>query len=91
MYLLPELLEGVMDPKAAFIADLVGVLVFCSTRCLRAGVSKMGLVNLRLEQKGRNIISKATWARKHHHPQTRERWMIQQQNASLFYTQTAIS
>jgi hypothetical protein len=55
-------LEAVMDPDAAFIADFVRVLVFCSTRCLRAGVSKMGLVNLRLEQKDRNIISKATWA-----------------------------
>lgn len=84
-------LEGVMDEDAAFIADLVGVLVFCSTRRLRAGVSRMGLVNLRLEQKGRNILSKATWEQMHHHPQTGEPWMIWQQNASLFYTQTAIS
>lgn len=52
--------EGVADADTAFMADLVGVLVFCSTRRLRAGVSKTGLVNLRLEQKGKNIISKAT-------------------------------
>ena len=48
-------LEGVTD--TVLMPDFEGVLVICSVRRLRAGVSKMGLVSLRLGQKNRIIIS----------------------------------